>query len=46
VWKKSRVFYRLFRRTRCTEPGQAIVHIDATIRLAKRGRQNFEGGEV
>jgi transposase len=46
VWKKAKVFYRLFRKTRCKHPAQAVVHIDATIRLAKRGRDNLEGGEV
>lgn len=42
VWKKARVFYRLFRKTRCAEPSQAVVHIDSTIRLAKRGPVNIE----
>jgi len=46
IWKKARVFYRLFRKTRCKEPGQAVFHMDATIRLAKRGRQNLESREV
>jgi len=38
LWKKEKVFYRLFRKTRCNDPKQAVVHIDATLRLAKRGR--------
>jgi len=46
IWKKARVFYRLFRKTRCKDTEQAVFHIDATIRLAKRGRQHLESGEV
>ena len=41
VWKKARVFYRLFRKTRCKEPKQVLVHIDSTLRLAKRGPVGF-----
>ena len=46
IWKKARVFYRLFRKTRCKEPGQGVFHMDATIRLAKRGRQNLESRKI
>lgn len=46
LWKKAKVFYRLFRKTRCQDPAQAVVHIDSTIRLAKRGRENIESREV
>jgi transposase len=46
VWKKARVFYRLFRKTRCTDSSQAVVHIDSTIRLAKRGQANFKSRKI
>lgn len=46
LWKKAKVFYRLFRKTRCPDPAQAVVHIDSTMRLAKRGRQDFQSREV
>lgn len=46
VWRKTRVFYRLFRKTRCTDPKQAVVHIDSTIRLAKRGPLRLKSGEI
>lgn len=46
LWKKAKVFYRLFRKTRCQDPAQAVVPIDSTIRLAKRGRENIESREV
>mgnify|MGYP006228832977 CR=1 FL=1 len=46
VWKKARVFYRLFRKTRCTDPAQAIYHIDSTIRIAKRGQVGLESREI
>jgi putative transposase len=37
LWKKQKVFYRLFRKTRCNDPAQTVTHIDATLRLVKRG---------
>ena len=46
VWKKAKVFYRLFRKTRCNDPCQVVVHIDSTIRLAKRGRVGVESREI
>ena len=46
MWKKAKVFYWLFRKTRCNAPKQTVVHIDATLRLAKRGRQNFQGWKI
>ena len=46
LWKKLKVFYRLFRKTRCKEQSNVVSHIDATIRLAKRGRRNFESRKI
>lgn len=46
LWKKQRVFYRLFRKTSCTDPSETVAHIDSTIRIAKRGRQNFKSREI
>lgn len=37
VWQKAKVFQRIFRKTRCNNPAQTVVHIDATIKQAKRG---------
>jgi transposase len=47
LWlKKERVFYRLFRKTRCNNPAQTVVHIDATLRLVKRGPVRQQGRQV
>jgi transposase len=46
LWKKQRVFYRLFRKTRCNNPAQTVTHIDATLRLVKRGPVGEQGREV
>jgi transposase len=46
IWKKAKVFYRLFRKTRCQDASQVVAHIDSTLRIAKRGRQNLESGEI
>ena len=46
VWKKAKVFYNLFRRTRRHNPLQSVVHIDSTIRLVKRGQHYFQSREI
>ena len=44
LWRKQRVFYRLFRKTRCNDSAQTVVHIDSTLRLVKRGLAGQQGG--
>lgn len=46
LWKKQKVFYRLFRKTRCNNPAQTVTHIDATLRLVKRGPAGQQGREI
>jgi transposase len=46
LWKKQKVFYRLFRKTRCSNPSETVVHIDSTLRLVKRGLVGQQGGKV
>jgi transposase len=46
LWKKQKVFYRLFKKTRCKDPAQAVVHIDSTLRLVKRGSVGQQGREI
>jgi len=45
VWKKAKVFYRLFRKTRCQDASQVVAHIDSTIRIAKRGDKISKAGK-
>ena len=46
LWKKQKVFYRLFRKTRCNDPAQTVVHIDSTLRLVKRGTVCQQSGKI
>ena len=46
LWRKQGVFRKLFRKTRTHKALGELYHLDATIKVAKRGLFNLESGKI
>lgn len=46
VWHKAGFFRKLFKKTRRKHLRDALVHVDATLRVAKRGTSREQGWQI
>jgi len=45
LWVRKKLFQRLLRALRVQLPLASVYYLDATLKSAKKGRQNFASGE-